>query len=181
MATFCGFFCMGAEKRFYAFLLLMQTPGIRKSRCTFRSRARNSPSATRREKLLRRYPVSTSRFGVGTEPGSLRTPPGTFRVAEKFGGGEPLGAVFKSRRPTGENGLGAADDDLVLTRILWLEGAEAANANTRERYIYIHGTNHESLIGEPASHGCVRMRNADVAELVRFDPGRMSFVRIEET
>ena len=130
--------------------------------------------------VLRRYPVSTSRFGVGTEPGSLRTPPGAFRVAEKFGGGEPLGAVFKSRRPTGENGLGAADDDLVLTRILWLEGAEAANANTRGRYIYIHGTNHEARIGQPASHGCVRMRNADVAELYELIPVGSS-VRIEET
>ena len=132
------------------------------------------------EKLLRRYPVSTSRFGVGTEPGSLRTPAGAFRVGEKFGGGEPLGAVFKSRRPTGDNGLGAADEDLVLTRILWLEGAEAANANTRERYIYIHGTNHEALIGQPASHGCVRMRNADVAELYDLIPAG-SAVHIAET
>ena len=130
--------------------------------------------------VLRRYPVSTSRFGVGTEPGSLRTPPGVFRVTEKFGGGEPLGAVFKSRQATGENGLDAADDDLVLTRILWLEGAEAANANTRERYIYIHGTNHEALVGQPASHGCVRMRNADVAELYELIPAG-AFVRIEET
>ena len=130
--------------------------------------------------VVRRYPISTSRFGVGTEQGSLRTPSGAFRVAEKFGGGEPLGAVFKSRQPTGENGLGAAEDDLVLTRILWLEGAEAANANTRERYIYIHGTNHEALIGQPASHGCVRMRNADVAELYEMIPAGCA-VRIEET
>ena len=130
--------------------------------------------------VLRRYPVSTSRFGIGTEPGSLRTPLGRFRVGEKIGDGEPLGAVFKSRRPTGENGLDAPDDDLVLTRILWLEGAEAANANTRERYIYIHGTNHEDLIGEPASHGCVRMRNADVAELCDLIPVGCA-VRIEET
>ena len=130
--------------------------------------------------LLRRYPVSTSRFGVGTEPGSLRTPPGVFRVGEKFGGGEPLGAVFKSRQPTGENGLGAADEDLVLTRILWLEGTNEANANTRERYIYIHGTNHEALVGQPASHGCVRMRNADVAELYDLVPAGAA-VHIVET
>ena len=116
-------------------------------------------------RVLRRYPVSTSRFGLGTEPGSLRTPLGRFRVAEKFGGGAEPGAVFKGRLPTGENGLGANDDDLVLTRILWLAGDEEHNANTYERYIYIHGTNHEAAIGQPASHGCVRMRNADVAEL----------------
>ncbi len=76
---------------------------------------------------------------------------------EKIGGGAAHGAVFKSRRRTGENGLGSTEADLVLTRILWLEGLEAHNANTRERYIYIHGTNHETLLGQPASHGCVRM------------------------
>lgn len=114
---------------------------------------------------LRRFPVSTSRFGLGTEPGSLRTPLGRFRIAEKVGEDAALGTVFKSRVPTGEIGLDATEDDLVLTRILWLEGVEPHNANTRERYIYIHGTNHETLVGQPASHGCVRMRNADVAEL----------------
>lgn len=119
---------------------------------------------------LRRYPVSTSQYGLGSAPGSLRTPLGEFRVGEKIGDGEPLGAVFKSRAPTGEIGLDASDDDLVLTRILWLEGLEPHNANTRERYIYIHGTNHERRIGEPASHGCVRMRNADVAELYELVP-----------
>ncbi len=56
-------------------------------------------------------------------------------------------------------------DDLVMSRILWLDGLEAANANTYSRYIYIHGTNHEEHIGEPASHGCVRMKNADIADL----------------
>lgn len=115
--------------------------------------------------VLKTYPVSTSRFGLGAEPGSLRTPLGLFRVGEKIGGGAAHGAVFKSRRCTGENGLGSTEADLVLTRILWLEGMEEHNANTRERYIYIHGTNHESLLGQPASHGCVRMGNADVAEL----------------
>ena len=115
--------------------------------------------------VLRTYPVSTSRYGLGTEPGSLRTPLGDFRVAEKIGGGEALGAVFKSRLPTGENGLGSTEADLVLTRILRLEGAEKHNINTYERYIYIHGTNHEARLGQPASHGCVRMGNADVAEL----------------
>jgi hypothetical protein len=56
-------------------------------------------------------------------------------------------------------------DDLVMSRILWLDGLEAANANTYDRYVYIHGTNHEELIGQPASHGCIRMKKADVAEL----------------
>ena len=131
-------------------------------------------------RVLRRYPVSTSRFGLGTEPGSLRTPLGRFRVAEKFGGGAVPGTVFKSRLPTGENGLGADDEDLVLTRILWLAGDEEHNANTYERYIYIHGTNHEARIGEPTSHGCIRMLNADVAELFEMVPSGCP-VRIEET
>ena len=129
---------------------------------------------------LRRFPVSTSRVGLGTEPGSHRTPLGLFRVGEMIGGDAPLGAVFRSRQPTGETGLGAPDEDLILTRILWLEGVEPHNANTRERYIYIHGTNHEAQIGEPASHGCVRMRNADIIELFhRIMPG--TEVRISET
>jgi L,D-transpeptidase YbiS len=119
---------------------------------------------------LRRYPVSTSSYGLGSEPGSLRTPLGRFRIGEKFGDDAELGMVFKSRQPTGVIGLGALEEDLVLTRILWLEGLEEHNANTRDRYIYIHGTNHEGLIGQPASHGCVRMRNADIAELYALAP-----------
>ena len=128
--------------------------------------------------LLRRFPVSTSRFGLGSEPGSFRTPLGRFRVGEKIGAGAELGAIFQSRTPTGANGLGLPDADLVLTRILWLEGAEPANANTRGRYIYIHGTNHEAAIGQPASHGCVRMKNADIIVLYEMlAPG--AEVRIE--
>jgi L,D-transpeptidase YbiS len=128
--------------------------------------------------VLRRFPVSTSRFGLGTEPGSLRTPLGHFRVGEKIGAGAELGAVFKSRQPTGANGLDSAEEDLVLTRILWLEGAEPGNANTRERYIYIHGTNHESEIGQPASHGCIRLCNTDIIELFEMVPAGAE-VRIE--
>ncbi len=130
--------------------------------------------------VLRSYPVSTSRFGLGTEPGSQRTPLGVFRIGEKLGDGEPVGAIFKSRQPTGQNGLGSTDADLVLTRILWLEGLDEHNTNTRERYIYIHGTNHEALLGQPASHGCVRMSNADVAELYDLVPAGAS-VRITES
>lgn len=111
------------------------------------------------------FPVSTSAFGPGTEPGSNKTPLGKFRVAARIGDGVPLGAVFRSRQPTGENGLGATAEDLVLTRILWLDGVEPANANTKGRYIYIHGTNHEAALGTPASHGCVRMRNRDIVAL----------------
>ncbi len=113
----------------------------------------------------REYPVSTSRFGLGAETGSFKTPLGRFEIARKIGGGAALGAVFKGRAPTGEIGDASNPGDLVQTRILWLHGLDPENANTLERYIYIHGTNHEEEIGTAASHGCIRMRNADVAEL----------------
>ena len=113
----------------------------------------------------RTFPVSTSKFGVGVEAGSLKTPIGRFRIAQKIGAGEPVDTAFRARvalRPTTEM---LRADDLVMSRILWLDGIEARNSNTFDRYIYIHGTNHEEQIGTPASHGCIRMRNADIAEL----------------
>jgi lipoprotein-anchoring transpeptidase ErfK/SrfK len=119
----------------------------------------------RGRKKLKSYPVSTSRFGLGTEEGSMKTPTGKFRIAEKIGRGMPVGTVFKSRRPVKATKKLSRDEDLVLTRILWLDGLDPGNANTHERFIYIHGTNHEESIGEPASHGCIRMRNADLVEL----------------
>ena len=115
--------------------------------------------------LLRRYAVSTSRFGLGTEPGSNQTPTGHFRIAEKIGDGAVPGEIFISREPTGRTGGEADDHDHVQTRILWLDGLDAANANTRARYIYIHGTNAESRLGTPASFGCVRMGNDDIIDL----------------
>ena len=115
--------------------------------------------------LLRRYACSTSKFGPGSEPGSHRTPTGKFRIAEKHGHEAPHGMIFKSRKPTGEMGNCADESDHVQTRILWLDGLEDENANTKERYIYIHGTNAEHLIGTPASHGCVRLSNQDVIAL----------------
>jgi L,D-transpeptidase YbiS len=78
----------------------------------------------------------------------------------------PANTVFKERRPLEvERTSWLADPDLITSRILWLEGVDPSNANSKGRYIYIHGTNQEHLIGEPASHGCVRMRNSDVIEL----------------
>jgi lipoprotein-anchoring transpeptidase ErfK/SrfK len=115
--------------------------------------------------LLRRYVCSTAALGVGFEPGSHQTPTGLFRIAEKHGDGAPEGMIFKSRVATGEFGRDDDDRDHVQTRILWLDGLETANANTKDRYIYIHGTNAESRLGTPASHGCVRMGNADIVEL----------------
>jgi lipoprotein-anchoring transpeptidase ErfK/SrfK len=117
------------------------------------------------ETPIRTYPVSTSRFGVGTEQGSMKTPTGRFRVTEKIGGDTPSGTVFQSRVPLKPDDPLPSTEDLVMSRILWLDGLDQHNANTRDRFIYIHGTKHEDKIGTPASHGCVRMRNADVVEL----------------
>jgi lipoprotein-anchoring transpeptidase ErfK/SrfK len=131
------------------------------------------------ETPIRSYPVSTSRFGIGTEEGSMKTPTGRFRVAEKIGGGLPTDAVFQSRVPLKSDDPLPPTEDLVMSRILWLDGLDEQNANTRNRFIYIHGTKHEDKIGNPASHGCVRMRNADVVELFDLvDEG--AHVTIEE-
>ncbi len=112
------------------------------------------------------FVVSTSKFGVGSREGSNKTPLGDFEVGEKIGDGAQLMTVFKGRRPIGIQDLKqAADGDLVMTRILWLHGCEQHNANTRGRYIYIHGTNHEQDLGQPASFGCIRMGNEDVVRL----------------
>ena len=117
------------------------------------------------ESLISTYPVSTSRFGIGTEEGSMKTPIGRFRVAEKIGGNMPSGTIFRSRVPLNPEDPLPTTEDLVMSRILWLDGMDEYNANTRDRFIYIHGTKHEDKIGSPVSHGCIRMRNADVMEL----------------
>ena len=92
----------------------------------------------------------------------MKTPIGRFRIAEKIGADLPAGTIFQSRVPLDPSGPPPQNDDHVLSRILWLDGLEAHNANTRDRFIYIHGTNHEDEIGRPASHGCIRMKDADL-------------------
>lgn len=117
------------------------------------------------DRIAAEFPVSTSRFGLGSEEGSLRTPTGRFVVRDKIGDGAPPWTVFRSRESTGQIALPGGEEDLVLTRILTLDGRDPENANTLDRYIYIHGTNQEEQIGLPASHGCVRMRNEDMIAL----------------
>ncbi len=121
---------------------------------------------TRDARPIAAYPVSTSKFGLGSEAGSSATPLGRHRVAEKIGENMPLGAVFKSRRFTGEVlPPDSSGRDPIVTRILWLDGVEVGNRSSRSRHIYIHGTPEEGKIGMPASYGCVRMRSEDVVEL----------------
>ena len=119
-----------------------------------------------RGNLLATYPVSTSKFGLGDRPGSRFTPLGQLQIAEKIGDNAPPGAVFKDRRRTGEIVLANSPGrDPIVTRILWLRGLEAQNANAFARDIYIHGTPEEWRIGSPASYGCVRMRSRDIVQL----------------
>lgn len=125
--------------------------------------------------VIRRYRVSTARNGAGELRGSLCTPRGRHVVRARIGAGQPLGTVFRGRRPTGEiwtPELAASqpDRDWILTRILWLSGCEPGvnrlgEVDTMRRYIYIHGTADDAPMGVPRSIGCIRMRNRDVAEL----------------
>lgn len=126
------------------------------------------------------YSVSTGRNGVGELNGSGCTPRGLHRVRLKIGDGCPIGTVFKARRPTGEvfdADLAAAHPgrDWILTRILWLTGCESncnrgGGVDTLRRYIYIHGCPDSEPMGEPRSHGCIRMRNRDLVELFDQTP-----------
>src|ERR1700693_1742940 len=111
------------------------------------------------------YPISSSRFGIGTVQGSFKTPTGNFRIAQKIGGEMPSGTIFRSRVPLGPEDPLPSTEDLGMSRILWMDGLDDHNSNTRARFIYIHGTKHEDKIGTPASHGCIRMRNEDVVDL----------------
>ncbi len=127
--------------------------------------------------VVKKYPVSTSKFGLGDSAGSYRTPLGHLRVCAKIGDRLPEGAVLRGRTPTGEilppNARGR---DPIVTRILWLEGLDPQNRNARNRGIYIHGTPEEKRIGKPASFGCVRMRSRDVIEVFATVPEGTSVV-----
>jgi hypothetical protein len=127
------------------------------------------------DSVLMEVPVSTALKGAGNQSGSFQTPLGWHRIRARIGAGAPLGAVFTGRRPTGEihsEALAAAHPsrDWILTRILWLCGCEPGinrlgTVDSQRRYIYIHGTPDSEPMGVPCSHGCVRMRNSDVAAL----------------
>jgi len=114
----------------------------------------------------RHFCVSTAAKGMGFTLGSYRTPTGRFRVIEKIGEGAVSGTIFKKREAVGQWCCGdSTENDLVLTRILRLEGLDSENANTLDRHIYVHGTNREDLIGHPASEGCIRLGNQEMIEL----------------
>lgn len=131
-------------------------------------------------RLLRAWPVSTAANGAGEEGGSGCTPRGSHVIRAKIGAGMPLNTVFVGRRPTGEVytpelGQQQPARDWILSRILWLSGKEPGfnrlgSRDSMRRYIYIHGTPDEGFVPEPQSHGCIRMRNQDLAELFDLVP-----------
>jgi hypothetical protein len=119
-----------------------------------------------RTKLIARYPISTSKFGLGDGTGSYRTPLGILFVSGKFGDHLPPGAVIKSRVATGEIvDPNAPGRDAIVSRVIWLRGKEGQNRGAHDRCIYIHGTPEERRIGKPVSFGCIRMRSKDVIAL----------------
>lgn len=119
-----------------------------------------------RGKVVQRFPVSTSKFGIGDAVGSYRTPIGVTFVSAKIGNGLPAGAVIKNRNATGEIvNANAPGRDAIVSRVIWLRGMDGTTANTRDRCIYIHGTAEEKFIGRRASYGCIRMRSKDVIML----------------
>jgi UDP-N-acetylmuramate--alanine ligase len=139
------------------------------------------------EEAIAAWPVSTACAGIGGEENSYRTPPGWHRIHQRIGADAVAGTVFVSREPTGETWRGdARDDDLILTRILTLDGLEdgvnrGAGRDSLERYIYLHGTNHEGLLGRPVSHGCVRLANEHVCQLFgKVREGDLVFIAAPE-
>lgn len=133
-----------------------------------------------RGNLLREYQVSTALAGVGEVSGSFQTPRGMHVVRAKIGNGLPENTVFVRRRPTGELWTPGLSEqfpgrDWILTRILWLSGCQPGHnrlgcVDTMRRYIYIHGSPDTAEMGVPGSHGCIRMRNADIVELFDLLP-----------
>ena len=127
-------------------------------------------------KFVKKYPCSTSRFGIGEVKDSNCTPRGLHRIAEKIGGGEPAGTVFKERQIVGHTSQPEYANAKITTRIMWLEGLEpgfnqGGDVDTHGRYIYIHGTGDQESIGAPASHGCIHLADVDLISLFDLLPG----------
>ena len=117
-------------------------------------------------RAMREYVISTAARGMGFTEGSFRTPTGNFRIIEKIGHDASADTIFKARVPAGKWQPGKDEtQDLILARILRLDGLDPENQNTRDRFIYIHGTNDTRHLGRPASMGCIRMSPADIIDL----------------
>jgi len=133
------------------------------------------------------YKISSAKAGIGQLKGSCKTPLGHHVIRAKIGENNPIYSVYEGRRPTGDIwnkrlNEQVTKDDWILTRILWLSGKEIGfnrlgNFDSMQRFIYIHGTNEEELLGYPASHGCIRMSNHDILSLYQYiDVGADVFI-----
>ena len=133
-----------------------------------------------KQQLLASYVISSGLKGVGYQKNSGQTPLGLHQIRAKIGADQPINSVFVGRRATGEiysPELAETNPnrDWILSRILWLSGKEVGvnrlgTVDTMQRYIYIHGTPDSEPMGEPLSHGCIRMRNSDLIALFDLVP-----------
>ena len=127
--------------------------------------------------IIKSYSISSSEYGIGNKNGSNKTPLGLHKIARKIGEKTPINGRMIARVFTGETSIIYLDGsrsktDDITSRILWLQGEEdginkGENIDSFKRYIYIHGTSEEGLIGQPASHGCIRLKNKDVIDLYK--------------
>lgn len=128
------------------------------------------------DQVVASWSISTAEAGLGNLNGSHQTPPGVHRIKQRYGDGAAPGTIFKARQSTGclaeilTEPDARSDADNITTRILWLEGLQPGvnkgdDVDSFARYIYIHGTDEEGRLGQPASHGCIRMGNLDVIDL----------------
>lgn len=129
------------------------------------------------------YRISTAAAGLGEADASFQTPRGWHEVVERYGAGQPAGVLFESRRVTGSLSNPSSTEDQISTRILRLAGLEGGynqgpGRDSFQRYIYVHGTNHEDQLGSPASKGCIRMAEQDVIELFGAVSGHSVMVYI---
>ena len=125
--------------------------------------------------VYKEYLISSSSYGTGSRENSFQTPLGKHIIYKKIGNNLPINAILKGRKWNGAIANIISDPidteyDHVTSRILWLDGLElgrnkGSNVDSRTRYIYIHGTAEEGLLGKPASDGCIRMYNTEVIEL----------------
>jgi len=171
----CGNFICACEKNKIAPTQFVLTVNI----------AEQTVSLFERSKFAKKIPCSTSRYGIGQTEGSNRTPLGLHHIAEKIGAGERAGTVFKSRQVIGHTSQPEFADAKITTRILWLEGLEpgfnrGGSVDSHARHIYIHGTADQKSIGQPASHGCIHLADADLIPLFDLSPGG-TLVWISET
>jgi len=151
-------------------------PYFTKGKVLFVSVDRQEMYVLENNTILKTFQISSSKYGEGEQMNSMRTPLGLHFIAKKIGDGADINTIFKARGNTGRravpNDVRYMDKDLITTRIMWLEGGEERNSlgnkSSMRRYVYIHGTPDEALLGKPASHGCIRMKNIDVYALYEF-------------